>query len=66
MEPGGYNADVARQVGLDEGNLSGVVQGQIGEANEHPLMSSEIFIYFFLDRQGRLAGHWVDAAIYGP
>jgi hypothetical protein len=69
-----FNAYLARQAGVDGANLSGVVQGDIADANEHLLrhptgflfLCSEIYLYFFFDKQGRLVGHWVDVAVYGP
>jgi hypothetical protein len=63
-----FNNDVAKSAGLQGTEISGVLQGFIDmeHSNEHFLLPSEIFIYFFFDSDGRLLGHFVDPAVYGP
>lgn len=52
--------------GLDPSKLSGAVRGDIlsPEANVSLFSSGEICIYFFLDKNGRLAGYLVDPFAY--
>jgi hypothetical protein len=61
----GYNVELALRLGLKLDDVSGVEQG-VCEANEHFLFPSELYIYFVFDSQGHLAGHIVDAMVYGP
>jgi hypothetical protein len=60
-----FNVELALRLGLKLEDVSGVEQG-VCEANEHFLYPSALYIYFVFDAQGRLAGHIVDAMVYGP
>src|SRR5260221_456143 len=55
-----YYAGFARHAGLREEDLSGVLMGDVGPANEGWILRSEIEVFFFFDKQGRLAGHFVE------
>ena len=63
-----FNIDLGLRLDLHPDNVGGVEQGFIPTtgANEHLILPSEILIYFIFDNQGRLAGHLVDAMVYGP
>jgi hypothetical protein len=61
-----FNVELALRLGLKPEDVSGVEHGDISEANEHFLFPSDISIYFVFDSRRRLAGHLVDAMIYGP
>ena len=61
-----FNTEIALRLGLRLDDVSGVEQGNICGANEHFRYPSDIFIYFVFDSQGHLAGHLVDAMVYGP
>jgi hypothetical protein len=55
-----YYMGFARDAGLRKEDLSGVLKGNVGPANEGWILRSEIEVFFFFDRQGRLAGHFVE------
>jgi hypothetical protein len=45
--------------GLEARDLSGMVKATISDANGHPLLSGNINIYFFFDKNGKLVKHLV-------
>lgn len=58
----------ATLAGLRDEDLGGTVRGLIDEpeANLGFLRSGEIWIYFFLDKHGRVVGHLVHPFVYSP
>jgi hypothetical protein len=63
-----FNASIATEIGLEPSEISGVLQGCVDmhQSRAHILLPSEIFVYFFFDKKGRLIGHFVASAVYGP
>ena len=57
---------VAMKAGLRDEDLSGMVRGEIegDQANVGFMDNGVINVYFFLDKQGRVAGYFVDPFIY--
>ncbi len=62
------NQTMPQLVGLDDGDLSGMLNGYIGitEANVDLLFNGDIRVYFFFDKRGRLVGHLVHPFVYAP
>jgi hypothetical protein len=64
--PGPGSSITLRLAGLRDEDVSALVAGKIEgpEANVGFLQSGRIWVYFFLDKQGRVVGHLVRPFVY--
>jgi hypothetical protein len=63
---GPENSFYAREIGLKEDQVSGVVFGHVPDPNVDPFDRGAITLLFFLDRDGRLIKSYVRVWIEGP
>ena len=56
---------VPQRAGLSDRDLSGMVEGYIGNANVDAIYQGSILVYFFFDREGRLVGHLIYPLVTG-
>jgi hypothetical protein len=60
------NQTVAQEAGVTESKVQGRVRGVVGNASHTFLSHTHIYVYFFLDEQGKVIRHLVKPVVVEP